>query len=241
MTERPLFLCTQYNNTICNSIVDAPHCIVPQIAFGVTRGPRLVRVLPHQLWLGRGNSAQQAALGYTSPHHGASDCCAQTFRGSSARQTDVRPCTPLCADVPILQQPWRLLACTTTLASTSTCTFLASGAQLLAACAERVGALLAGAVPGRLLSHHLPFCLHCSSATNRLIHAKDKASVQLNIGHVSGARRTLLLLPAVCERAEMRHAFGDRCSSGLAGRHGLWGCSARRSHRTIRPSSMFEG
>lgn len=165
-----------------------------------------MRVLPHQLWLGRGNSAQQAALGYTSPHHGASDCCAQTFRGSSARQTDVRPCTPLCADVPILQQLWHLLACTTTLASTSTCTFLASGAQLFAACTERVGVLLAGAVPGRLLSHHLPFCLHCSSATNRLIHAKDKASVQLNIGHVSGARRTLLLLPAVCERAEMRHA-----------------------------------
>ena len=27
----------------------------------------------------------------------------------------------------------------------------------------------------------------CSSATNRLLQAKDKASVQINIGHVNGA------------------------------------------------------
>jgi len=39
----------------------------------------------------------------------------------------------------------------------------------------------------------------CSSATNRLIHSKDKASVQLNIGHVgadggySGSYTTMAL------------------------------------------------
>ena len=34
-----------------------------------------------------------------------------------------------------------------------------------------------------------------SSATNRLIEAKDKAAVQINIGHVNGALRSSTLQP----------------------------------------------
>ena len=44
--------------------------------------------------------------------------------------------------------------------------------------------LLLCSAPGHIT--HSPLCLR-SSATNRLIEAKDKASVQINVGHVNGA------------------------------------------------------
>lgn len=51
-----------------------------------------------------------------------------------------------------------------------------------------------------------------SSATNRLIHAKDKSSVQLNIGHVSGACHSQMLPGARSAGREQRRRI--RCCCG---------------------------
>lgn len=81
-------------------------------------------------------------------------------------------------------------------------------------------------------------CVLCSSATNRLIHAKDKASVQLNIGHVSGALRMLFLPPAVCEQAEHdAHLFHRLLQLFLSLADMVSLGTVRRGHQIVCPGT----
>lgn len=67
------------------------------------------------------------------------------------------------------------------------------------------------------------FCFVCSSASNRIIHAKDHASVQLNLADVdptTGIMTATSKVYAICGAIRMM-GESDDCIARLAKRDGL--------------------